>query len=153
MHTRIDFYSLGDLTTQLENLDTVRQARKENRAEAWRCWLVCLSYYGNGGPLRILREQGVLPEVLVAGPGLRALVQEHQGGEAECPVRSTTESIQAVAQAITGLRRRKSVLDQYPPRIAKATVDIFLRYVSEPADPRRSSAREGLSIVREQDQH
>ena len=81
MHTRIDFYSLGDLTTQLENLDTARQARKENRAEAWGSWLVCLSFYGNGGPLRILREQGVIPEVLIAGPGLRALVQEQQGGQ------------------------------------------------------------------------
>ena len=76
---RINFYSLEDLTTQLENLDAVRQARKENRAEAWGCWLVCLSFYGNGGPLRLLREQGVIPEVLVAGPGQRALVQEQQG--------------------------------------------------------------------------
>ena len=49
--------------------------------------------------------------------------------------------------------KKKIGNNQYPPRIAKAAVDIFLWYVSEPANPRRSSAREGLSIVREQDQH
>ena len=119
MHTRFDFYSLGDLTTQLENLNTVRQARKENRAEAWGCCLVCLSFYRNGGPLRILRAQGVILEVLVMGPGLRAFVQEQQGGEAECLVRCTPESIRAVAQAIIRLRRRNPVLDQYPPRASQ----------------------------------
>ena len=40
-----------------------------------------------------------------------------------------------------------------PPRIAKEAADIFLRYVSELANPRRSSTREGPPIVREQDQH
>ena len=52
-----------------------------------------MRFYGNGGPLRILREQGVIPEVLVAGPGLGALVQEQQGGEAEFLVRGTTERL------------------------------------------------------------
>ena len=136
---RIDLLGLRDLHIHLTNLEPVEEARRDNRANAWAWWLDFLRLYGLGAPLNILRQQGVIPQALVAVTGYQAFVEQQEGDRTEQLLRATAASIRQVAEAISSLRRRQSVLDHRSTHVAKATVDIFLLYTRDLANPRRRS--------------
>lgn len=143
---RIDLLGLRDLHIHLTNLEPVEEARRDNRANAWACWLDCLRLYGLGAPLNILRQQGVIPQALVTGPGYQAFVEQQEGDRAEQLLRATAASIRQVAEAISSLRRRQSVLNHRSPHVAKAAVYLFLLYTRDLANPRRRSRQEPAAV-------